>query len=122
MTRVVFTCGDINGIGPEIALKAFKKIFTKKKNNQIYFVCPRNVFKYYYKLTKASFKYQIIHKQDFSTSKLNLIPLADAKMKLGYPTRYSGKIAFQSIMKSLNLIDKKYCGCFSNCTYFQRSF
>jgi len=107
MTRVVFTCGDINGIGPEIALKAFKKIFTKKNNNQIYFVCPKNVFEYYYKLTKASFKYQIVHNQDFSALKLNLIPLADAKMKLGYPTRYSGKIAFQSIMKSLNLIDKK---------------
>ncbi len=49
MITVVFTCGDINGIGPEIAVKAFSKIFIKKNNNQIIFICPKNVFEYYYK-------------------------------------------------------------------------
>ena len=35
MTRVVVTCGDVNGIGPEIAVKAFKKIFKSKNTKQI---------------------------------------------------------------------------------------
>jgi 4-hydroxythreonine-4-phosphate dehydrogenase len=107
MTRVVFTCGDVNGIGPEIAVKAFSKILTKKNNNFILFVCPQNVFLYYYKITKATFKYQIVSNQSFSSSQLNLIPLPDVKLKLGYSTKESGKIAFQSIMKSLDLIDNK---------------
>lgn len=104
MTRVVFTCGDINGIGPEIAVKAISKIFQKKNNNQIIFICPQNVFDFYYNLTKSSFSYQTIGKQSFSNSRLNLIPLPDAKINLGKPTYSSGKTAFSSIYKSLKFI------------------
>ena len=107
MTRVVFTCGDVNGIGPEIAVKAFSKIFRQKNSNQIIFVCPKNIFQHYYKVTKAAFKYQVVFNQSFSSSQLNLIPLPDVKLKLGNPTKESGKIAFQSIIKSLDLIDNK---------------
>lgn len=108
MTRIVFTCGDIDGIGPEIVVKAFATIFKKNNNNQIVLVCPKNVFEFYYKLTKAAFKYQIVNGHFFSTTHLNLIPLTDAKIKLGYSTKTSGKIAFDAIMKSLNLIDQNY--------------
>ena len=108
MTRVVFTCGDVNGIGPEIAVKAFKKIFKSKNTNQIIFVCPKNVFEYYYNLTSAAFNYKIFDNKSLSTSQLNLIPLPDIKIKFGYPTKSSGKIAYQSIMKSLDLIDRKF--------------
>jgi 4-hydroxythreonine-4-phosphate dehydrogenase len=34
-----------------------------------------------------------------------LIPLPDAKIKLGFPTKSSGQIAYKSILKSLKLID-----------------
>ena len=104
MIKVVFTCGDINGIGPEIAVKAFSNIFKKRNNNQIIFICPKNVFKFYYKSTKASFNYQIIDRQSFSNSLLNLIPLPDAKFNFGKPTASSGRIAFNSINQSLELI------------------
>jgi 4-hydroxythreonine-4-phosphate dehydrogenase len=108
MTRVVFTCGDVNGIGPEIAVKAFKKIFKSKNTNQIIFVCAKNVFEHYHKLTAATFKYKIVNKQSsFSISYLNLVALPDTKIKFGYPSKSSGKIAFQSIMKSLDFIDRK---------------
>jgi len=106
MTRIVFTCGDVNGIGPEIAVKAFKKILKSKNTNQIIFACPKNVFEYYYKLTDAKFKFKIVDNQSsFSTSYLNVLLLPDTKIKLGYPTKVSGKIAYQSIIKSLELID-----------------
>ena len=104
MIKVVFTCGDINGIGPEIALKAFSNIFKKKSNNQIIFICPKNVFAFYYKSTKAAFNYRIIDKQSFSNTLLNLIPLPDAKFNFGKPTASSGRIAFNSINQSLELI------------------
>ena len=104
MTRVVFTCGDINGIGPEIALKTFSRIFQRKNNIKIIFICPKNVFEFYYKLTKSSFRYQLIDKQSLSNSLLNLIRLPDAKIKLGKPTYLSGKTAFNSINSSLQLI------------------
>jgi 4-hydroxythreonine-4-phosphate dehydrogenase len=105
MTRVIFTCGDVNGIGPEIAVKVFSKIFQNNTSNKIIFICPQNVFDYYYKITKASFNYQIVDDQSFSSNKLNLIPLPDAKIKLGFPTKSSGQIAYKSILKSLKLID-----------------
>lgn len=108
MTRVVFTCGDVNGIGPEIAVKAFTKIINKNNNNQIIFVCPKKIFDHYYKLTKATFKYQVVNELALSKSHLNFIPLSDSKIKFGYPSRTSGKIAFDSIMKSLDLIDQNY--------------
>ena len=108
MTRIVFTCGDINGIGPEIAVKAFATIFNQNKINKIYFVCPKSVFEFYYDLTKATFKYHIVNGQSISSAHLNLIPLTDTKIKSGYPTKTSGKIAFQSIIKSLDLIDHNY--------------
>lgn len=104
MTRVVFTCGDINGIGPEIAIKFFSKILQKKNNNQIIFVCPKNVFDFYYRLTKSSFKYQLVDKQDLSNALLNLIPMPDSKINIGKPTSVSGRIAFKSINKSIELI------------------
>ncbi|HRN26575.1 MAG: 4-hydroxythreonine-4-phosphate dehydrogenase PdxA [Ignavibacteriaceae bacterium] len=105
MTRVVFTCGDINGIGPEIALKAFKNIFSKKHTNKILFVCPENVFEHYYKLTKASFEYRFVENNNYSNSSLNLIRLPGAKLKFGFPTKISGQIAFDSIKKSIELIN-----------------
>ena len=105
MTRVVFTCGDVNGIGPEIALKAFKKILSKKQQNKIIFVCPKNVFEHYYKLTKAAFEYLVVENDNYSNSSLNLVALPDARLKLGFPTKTSGQIAFESIKKSIALIN-----------------
>jgi 4-hydroxy-L-threonine phosphate dehydrogenase PdxA len=37
MIRAVFTCGDINGIGPEIAVKAFSRNIKKVINQSDYF-------------------------------------------------------------------------------------
>lgn len=108
MIRVVFTCGDVNGIGPEIALKVFNKILKKKQTNQIIFICPNNVFEHYYHLTKSSFQFRIVQNNLYSNTHLNLVPLKDARLKIGYPTKTSGNISFQSILKSLDLINKNY--------------
>ena len=58
MNRFVFTCGDINGIGPEICLKTFNNI-PAKSNQQIVFVCPENVFEYAFQLVYPNISYKI---------------------------------------------------------------
>lgn len=105
MTRTVFTCGDVNGIGPEIALKVFSKIFSKKNNNQIIFICPKNIFEFYYKQTRSKFNFQFVNNtRSFSNSQLNILALPKAEFKLGKPTSNSGRTAYNSIVKAIGLI------------------
>ncbi|MFZ1518158.1 MAG: 4-hydroxythreonine-4-phosphate dehydrogenase PdxA [Ignavibacteriaceae bacterium] len=104
MIRAVFTCGDINGIGPEISVKVFSDILRNNKQNQIIFICPKNVFEYYYKLTKSTFKYRVTNTQSFSEKELNLVTLPNTKIIFGKPTSKSGLTAFNSINKALDLI------------------
>lgn len=109
MIKVVFTCGDVNGIGPEISLKVFKKIFAVKPKNQIIFVCPGNVFEYYYKKTKSNFPYQFVNQpESFKQNILNVLVLPETKIEFGKLTKLSGKVAHTSIIKALELIKKKY--------------
>lgn len=105
MIRAVFTCGDINGIGPEIAIKVFAKIYSSKYHNQILFVCPKNVFEYYYTLLNQKFNYQYVNSEKlFCTDKLNIIPLPDVKISLGKITASSGRTAYQSLIKAIKLV------------------
>ena len=105
MIRSVFTCGDTNGIGPEIAIKTFNKLFLRKIKNPILFICPKNVFEFYYKLTKSKFDYRIIEDQNkISASHLNLIPLPNVKTSLGKITAQAGKTSYQSIIKAIDFI------------------
>ncbi len=59
MNRIVFTCGDINGIGPEIALKALNKISLKNKKTQFILIIPKNVFETTSELVKPKFDYKV---------------------------------------------------------------
>ncbi len=36
MNTIAFTCGDINGIGPEITIKALNKISAKNNKSKIH--------------------------------------------------------------------------------------
>jgi len=106
MTRVVFTCGDVNGIGPEIAIKAFSKILTKKNTDQLIFICPKNVFEFYYKSLEFKFRFKFVSKQNelFSGSHLNIVELKNVKTAFGKPTKESGKTSFDSIITAIELI------------------
>jgi 4-hydroxythreonine-4-phosphate dehydrogenase len=107
MIRAVFTCGDVNGIGSEITVKAFEQIFLRKNDNQILFICPKNVFEFYYKQTKARFKFQFVNNsKDFSNSCLNIISLPKSKLNFGKVTSHSGSTAYHSILTAIDLIKK----------------
>lgn len=122
MIRAVFTCGDINGIGPEIAIKTFSKIFQKKNANQIIFICPKNIFDFYYKLTKSQFQFKVSTNNSFSTSLLNLILLPNVKMELGNSTKDSGKVSFDSINKAINLIQSNKADVLVTAPISKKSF
>ncbi len=106
MSRFVFTCGDINGIGPEIVIKTLNKITKGKTRNQFIFICPQNIFKRIAIKTKPSFDYA------YSTSIENIkdrnevviVTLKDVKQKWGEPTLEAGLTAFNSIKLSFELL------------------
>ena len=105
MIRSVFTCGDINGIGPEIAIKAFQSILSNRNKNQIIFICPENVFKFYYKKTSSKFRYNFIKiSEECTSNSVNVIPLKNAKINLGKITSASGKTAYDSVLAAIELV------------------
>ncbi len=110
MRKFVFTCGDINGIGPEICVKTFNKIFNPKKYG-ILFVCPANVFEVIIRKIKPEFKYSIIKNlKEFKPDRVNVLDLGKANFTPGKPTKVSGRIAYKAINQALKSIDEGYAG------------
>jgi len=110
MDKIVFTCGDINGIGPEIAIKTLNELVSHKTKSGFYFVIPENVFQKVIKLVKPAFSYDIISNINNSESNnfVTVIALPAAKMKTGFATRESGIAAFNSLKVSFNLLKKEF--------------
>ena len=107
MKKFVFTCGDINGIGPEIVIKTLNKISSKTKN-KFYFVCPSNVFIETTKFVKPKFKYEIVKKVDNSSPfTVQVIDLGNARINPCKATSSSGKISYNSIKSAFMLAADK---------------
>lgn len=93
MIRIGITCGDINGIGPEIIIKAIKTI---QSDFKFYLIGPKNIF-----LNSIS-KYKL---EDFS--KFEFVDLGKYSQAFGNPTSISGKVALNAINTSLKLWNEK---------------
>lgn len=110
MDKLVFTCGDINGIGPEIALKTLNRLTHHKSNSRYCLVIPGNVFREIKRLVKPVFDY------DITTNINSIIPaepvkillLPDSKLKVGFATGESGEAAFNSLKISFSLLKKGF--------------
>ncbi len=104
MNKFVFTCGDTNGIGPEIVIKLLNKIHNKK-NNSYYFICPENVIQQEFTKTKPKFKYNIVNKfnEDYHDV-VNIISLKNTRINKGKATKYSGEASFRAIKYSAELL------------------
>ena len=110
MNKIVFTCGDINGIGPEIALKALNQISSRNKITQFILIIPGNVFQTTSELVKLKFDYKVINElESMSHTQAQVLVFAtgSSKQSLGKPTIDSGKSAFLSLKKSFELLRKK---------------
>lgn len=102
MKRFVFTCGDINGIGPEVVIKTLNKIY-KRKDSAFTFICPRNVFELYSKITPPKFNFY--YSDDINALKnksVNIFDLGNVKITLAKPTKSSGRISFSAIAIAAN--------------------
>lgn len=108
----VFTCGDINGIGPEIVIKAINKI-QKKFNVQIVFVCPKKVFLSNINFIKPELDFHFLDSYSFNSSSSNknkvlIYDFGNPEILIGKPTKSSGKISFQSIQIAFDLIKNHF--------------
>ena len=110
MKRIVFTCGDINGIGPEIALKALNKITLLDKETQFILIIPENVFKRTSLLIRPHFSFKIVRDFDFNklnTSQVVIYTTKSFRQNIGKPTVESGKAAYLALKLSFDLLNKK---------------
>ena len=106
MNKFVFTCGDINGIGPEICIKALNKICNPQKN-KIYFVCPSNIFHAIANKIKTNFRFEFATKTPDTSSDSSVVSILDfgkPKMTLGRPTLTSGKTSFKAIKNAFEIV------------------
>ncbi len=105
MKHIAFSCGDTNGIGPEICIKAISRL-SKNKNNKFILSIPNNVFQSYSNL--IDFEYTDCSKITDKLLKSNQVLieyLDDVKLSFGIPTEYSGAASVLSINRCLELID-----------------
>ncbi len=108
-----FSCGDINGIGPEIAVKTFNQLFAERKRD-IIFVCPANVFEELSASHTLNFSYQIIKpgsENKLQPGMVNIVSFGEYEISPGIPTVSSGKAACLSLKHTLEMADKKIGDC-----------
>ena len=106
MENIIFTCGDTNGIGPEISLRSLNKLYLKNKYRFILPI-PLNVFNYYTDRIKLQFPYKVVkkfNKTDNEQNKVIIVDIGKAKLDIGKPTRYSGRAGYKSIIEAHKLI------------------
>lgn len=109
MRNFVFTCGDINGIGPEIAIRTLAKYYSPTKFKFI-FCCPANVFSTLDENLRLNLNYSIIKKiksADLKNDKILILDLGKSKIDYGKTNAASGRMSFKSIIKAIEIIGNK---------------
>jgi 4-hydroxythreonine-4-phosphate dehydrogenase len=107
MKKFVFTCGDINGIGPEIAIKTLNKVQPKNKQIQFVLIIPKNIFEITSKLVTPEFDYRIQDKLKPETalsSKVIVLTTKSARQNLGKATIQSGNAAYVALHTSFKML------------------
>lgn len=110
------TCGDINGIGPEIIVRYLKSRYDSKDKaaqgivEKYLIIIPEDVFEYYNSLMDACLQYRTvndseIHAVQKEKSGIYILAIEKADFIPGKPTRDSGTTAFNSILKSYELVN-----------------
>ncbi len=108
MSTFAFTCGDVNGIGPEIVIKTLNKGINSR-NKKIVFLCPQNVFENTIKQIKPNFNYLIVNELPIKLdSKLiYVLDIGASKQNIGKETKESGRTAYKSIIQACELAKEK---------------
>ncbi len=103
----IFTCGDINGIGPEIVIKSLNRI-AGKRGKKFILICPGNVFREISSVIKPSFSFTSVNNiSAVGSGKVVLLDTGTFKINTGRPTSASGKAAYLSLEIAADLLKKK---------------
>lgn len=97
MKTFIFTCGDINGIGPELVIKTLNRV-VKQTRDKYFFICPENVFLKEISKTKPSFKYEVTQSTGYSLDfPVSVIGFDKYTQKIGIPTNFSGEASYKAL-------------------------
>jgi len=108
MNRFIFTCGDINGVGPEIIIKSLNKLCSFPDKRFIVII-PRNVFELTAEIIKPEFNYKVSNKlNSIDDNQIVLFDIGKAKQNLGHVTKEAGKYSYKAISASCKILQKKY--------------
>jgi len=111
--KLFFTCGDCNGIGPEIVVKTLT-YFYKQKKHKLHFAVPKNIFEESLTLFQSDFEYEIVKSSGQSLQSkrvVSIINLGNMKSAYGKPTKLSGEIAFRSLQESFAAVKNNSADC-----------
>ena len=111
--NLFFTCGDCNGIGPEIVIKTLD-YFWKRKKHKLYFAVPGNIFEESLDRLQIDLDYEIVKTVEEGSAKNNIISiinLGKVKISAGKPTKLSGEVGYRSLQTSFNAVKNKYADC-----------
>lgn len=105
--KIAITVGDINGIGPEVALKSMVKK-NVNSNCKPFLLAPVKIVKLYSDLLGIKF-HVMQNEEDFVEDAVNVYPMKvkDFELNIGKPTKVSGKIAGESIELAVDLCLKR---------------
>jgi 4-hydroxy-L-threonine phosphate dehydrogenase PdxA len=81
MNKIIFTCGDTNGIGPEIVIKTLNRVFSSGMT-KLYFACPENIFKEAAKITIPVFPFEIVKSFKYHSSE-NIVTIINTGQTKG---------------------------------------
>ncbi len=107
MKKFVLTCGDINGIGPEIAIKTLNS--AAGSGDRFYFICPAKVFEKAAEAVEPKFSYSV--EKDYAgrfRRGVKIIDTGDFKQTPGTPTAVSGRAAYEAIKLSFDMVIRKH--------------
>lgn len=109
MVTLAFTCGDINGIGIEIAIKTINSIYNPAERKIILF-CPANVFENAASKSVVLFDHEFLSDANSinpNNGKVTIVDLGIAKQNIGKPTKESGRVSYNAIKRAFQLVDSK---------------
>lgn len=105
MVKLAFTCGDINGIGPEIIIKTINLITSRTQKELIVFI-PKKVFENTIDIVNPTFNYDIVKGEiKRKTNNVLIYDIGDYKQSIGKATSESGKAAFKSINLAFKFVN-----------------
>jgi 4-hydroxythreonine-4-phosphate dehydrogenase len=107
MNTFIFTCGDINGIGPELIIKTLNRIHNLPGKRFIVLI-PYNIFELTAGIVKPDFNFTVTNNQnDLNKKDIIIYDLGKAKQVLGSISKEAGKFAYSAIKTSFNLLSGK---------------